>query len=92
MRRRTFFFIGQNDHTKRGLSAKIWQIWREESSVFTRWGPASLRRRQPVFGGWRQNWKRSFQTEDAAKHFLVERIKAKLSKGYSPRPGLRTMD
>jgi predicted DNA-binding WGR domain protein len=90
MRKKTFFFIGQNRNTKFGLSAKIWQIWREEKTVHTRWGPAALKNRQPVFGGWRQEWKRGFRSEAAAQQFLVQRVGAKRSKGYKPRPALRT--
>ena len=92
LKKRTFFFIGENRNTKFGLSAKIWQIWREEKTVHTRWGPARLRNRQPVFGGWRQEWKRSFRSEEAAKRCLEQRVSAKLSKGYKPRPALRTAD
>lgn len=90
MARRTFFYIGENRSTRFGLSAKIWQIWREERTVHTRWGPAKLMNRQPIFGGWRQEWKRTFRTEKAAKRCLDQRISSKLSKGYKQRPVLRT--
>ena len=72
-----------------GVSAKIWEIWREARTVYTRYGPAALKDRRPVFGGWTQRWKRGFRTEEAAERFLKQRVEEKKSKGYKPRPPLR---
>src|ERR1051325_4881864 len=87
MVRRTFFFIGENRNNKFGLSA---QIWREKRTVHTRWGPAGLKNRQPIFAGWRQDWTRRFRTEEAANRCVDQRISSKLSKGYKSRPALQT--
>jgi predicted DNA-binding WGR domain protein len=89
MTRRTFFFIGFNRSTQSGRSAKMWQIWRQERTLHTRWGPASLKEREPVFGGWSQEWQLRFVSEDAAKKSLERRIDAKLSSGYKPQPARR---
>ena len=49
-----------------------------------------LQHRQPVFGGWRQEWSPTFRTEQEAKRSVDQRVEEKLSKGYKPKPTLRT--
>jgi hypothetical protein len=87
---RIFFYMGRNAGTKSGVSWKIWKIKRQGTRVVVWWGPAQLVHRKVRPKRSLQSRTRRFSSTIAAEHFLRERIRSKIAKGYESRTRFRS--
>lgn len=76
--KRYFEFVGED--TSRGVSAssKFWEVWIEDSTVFTRFGKIGANGQTTV---------KEFPSADAAQAALDKSVAEKLKKGYVERAG-----